>query len=651
MVIALQPAWTVWQWYFVVDLADAVVYGVVGYLLLSRSRHPVAWIVAVTALGGGLAALGSQWTELRWQHPGAPELELLQSCQNWAWVPGTLALILVVPWIARTDRAERIARLTMWLGVALTIWIVVLRWSDPYPWPEGDPIMPFPIRDTDWVELQIDLLQWGYLASAIGGFLAAAAVTRRWMLRKPDARRGLGWLAIATFLVSIGFVPIGLPPSWTDFLPVEVTPLSHLSSQLFFPGALLVAVLGQRMWGIRVGVSRTLVWSLLTGGLVAAYVVLIALSGALFPGITDGFEQVAVTAVLAAAIDPARRFVQRRVDHLVHGDSAEPIRVVRRVGRSMGAGGSPTDLLGGVLDDLVTSLRLRGGLIELAGTGGAAHRVAVGDGGDPGDPALTVPLVLDGELIGGLHLWPRYGERIDGQTERTVTALIPLVAVAARLAATALALSESRTRLATARDEERRALRRELHDGLGPALAGVGYGLHAARNLLDTDPQAAGSLLDLLREELDARVADVRSLARELVPPVLLENGLPAALAELAERQRMTGLTVELEIGDLPPIGTDLATTLYGVAVEAVRNVVRHAEATACRISLTAPDPERLRLAITDDGIGIAPDAVVGVGTQSMRERADTLGAQLSVGPTPTGGTLVEMFVNLAARP
>jgi signal transduction histidine kinase len=247
-------------------------------------------------------------------------------------------------------------------------------------------------------------------------------------------------------------------------------------------------------------------------------------------------------------------------------------------------------------------------------------------------------------LVGALRVWPRPGERLDGRSERALAALVPTVAVAAKLASTAEALSESRARIAVARDEERRALRRELHDGLGPALAGVSYGLMAARNVLTADPAAAGRLLDQMVTELDARIEEVRTLARELVPPVLLEEGLPAALTELAERHRMAGLEVELSLGDLPPgLAPRTATAMYGVAVEAVRNVVRHAAATACRLDLECDTDGSLVLRVTDNGVGI-PDAVEsGVRLQSMRERAEAIGGVLVVEQIADGGTRVEL--------
>ena len=532
-------------------------------------------------------------------------------------------------------------------GGVLSVVIVGFRFTDPFPWPMAEPVMPFAVKDEEWASTLLTIDERLTAVTVVLGALAAIDLARRRQQGSGDRRRGLGWLAIGVSLMTISFIPLAMPASWTDWLPEEFTPLVHLGSQLFFPAALLVAVLGQRLWGLRLAVNRTVAWSLLTAVLIVAYVALVGLSSLLVPGIDDDVERVVATALIAAAIGPVRRFVQRRVDHLVHGESREPIRVVDRVGRGIGRRDSPTELLGGVLDDLVSSLRLDGAAIVVAERSGSDRTASFGN--TSGDDGLVLPLVLDEELIGSLSAWPRPGERLDGATQRALAALVPTVAVAARLAATAEALSESRARIAVARDEERRALRRELHDGLGPALAGVGYGMQAARNLLATDPTAAGQLLDRLAGELDARIEEVRSLARELVPPVLVDEGLPAALEELAERHRLTGLRVELEIGKLPVLEPATASSLYGIVVEAVRNVIRHAGATSCRISIGTDASGVLRLAVVDDGVGIAGDVASGVGLQSMQERADAIGAVLSVGRGAGGGTRVEL--NASAVP
>ncbi|MFC7759002.1 sensor histidine kinase [Catellatospora bangladeshensis] len=112
--------------------------------------------------------------------------------------------------------------------------------------------------------------------------------------------------------------------------------------------------------------------------------------------------------------------------------------------------------------------------------------------------------------------------------------------------ATNRALAGSRSRLAEARDEERRALRRDLHDGLGPALSGIGLGLAATRNLLHRDPAAAEALLDRLAEEMSQRAESVRHLARALLPADLADGRLVPALHTLAERYALAGLDMRV---------------------------------------------------------------------------------------------------------
>jgi signal transduction histidine kinase len=128
----------------------------------------------------------------------------------------------------------------------------------------------------------------------------------------------------------------------------------------------------------------------------------------------------------------------------------------------------------------------------------------------------------------------------------------------------------------------------------------------------------------------------------------LLDAGLAPALEQLVERHRLSGLTIELQIDPLPDLPSTLASALYGVAVEALRNVVRHADATQCSVALDRTGTELL-LSIVDNGAGIAPDAVSGVGLQSMRERADAIGATLRVEPARPHGTRVELAADLDA--
>ena len=310
------PDWSEDQWYFVVDLADALVYGTVAWVILSRRSHPVGWILALTAVGGGLAAISFQWVIRLAADPTLPELQPLPSAQQWGWVPGTLALVTVVPWLVRDKALGPWAWAAVVAGVLMTTSMVVARVTDPYPWPDGEPSAPFPIRSQAWADFLMDVFRWQMGALTALGLLAALGVAVRWR-RSPDERRGLGWLAIGATLLTLAFLPLALTDEVAEVLPVWFTPVLHLASQLFFPGAVLVAVLRQRLWGLDLVVSRALVWALLTAGVVASYLAVVAALGPLLT--SDEVPEVLAAAIVAAGFQPARRWVQQRVDHLVRG--------------------------------------------------------------------------------------------------------------------------------------------------------------------------------------------------------------------------------------------------------------------------------------------------------------------------------------------
>lgn len=570
------PVWNVNQWFFAVDAVDAVVYGAVAWLLLSRTHHPVAWILAVTSVGGGLAALGAQWTLLWYERPDLPQLRGLQLMQSVAWVPGTLALIVVVPWLLRDGPLDRTAKGLVGLGIALVAWTVLLRVTDPFG-PDGDPLSPLAIRNESWEELISRAAKWENGALVTLGLVATTDVwRRRGRTTDAGARRALTWLAVSVAVLSLSFLPLALPDAWSAELPMAFTPLVHLVSQALYPAAILGVVLRQRLWGLDLAVRRTLTWWLLTAGLVVAYVTVVAALGAVLPGDDDGFTRVLATALVAAGFQPAHAWVQRGVDALVHGDARRPTAVARRVGTTLGGARDVDELIHGVLDGLVTSLRLGGARIDTDDEVGRPRSLAAIGEVDPAR-AIEVPLLHRGAPIGVLHVAPRPNERLDGRSLATVEELAPVIAATVALASTTGELRRSRARLAEARDEERRTLRRELHDGLGPALAGIGLGLQAARNTIERDPAATAALLDRLAIELDARVEEVRGLARGLLPPALEELGLAPALVDLAERQQAAGLQVDVTVDGLGAVPPEVGSAVYAIAAEAVRNVQRHA--------------------------------------------------------------------------
>jgi len=202
-------------------------------------------------------------------------------------------------------------------------------------------------------------------------------------------------------------------------------------------------------------------------------------------------------------------------------------------------------------------------------------------------------------------------------------------------------LQRSREHLVTAREEERRRLRRDLHDGLGPQLASLTLKLETARNRLAHD-SLADTLLSDLAQRTQVTVADIRRLVYALRPPALDELGLLSALRELTLLSS-DQVVMHLDAPDcLPELPAAVEVAVYRITQEALTNVVRHAHAHHCDMCLTLDETAgRLSLSIQDDGCGLPPSRGVGVGLFSMRERAEELGGTWTIEQVSSGGTRV----------
>ena len=249
-----------------------------------------------------------------------------------------------------------------------------------------------------------------------------------------------------------------------------------------------------------------------------------------------------------------------------------------------------------------------------------------------------------GEPVGQLILAPRLGESGFGAADRRLLDdLARQAGVAAHTVRLTDALKRSRERLVTAREEERRRLRRDLHDGLGPALAAQTLKVGAARALYPRDPASADRLLGELERDIAAALADIRRLVYNLRPPALDELGLCAAIRECAAQYHAQGaseLRITVEAPEhLPSLPAAIEVAAYRIAQEALANVVRHAGARNCRIRLALG--ALLELEIADDGVGLPDQRRIGVGLTSMRERAEELGGTCVIEAAPGGGTLV----------
>lgn len=400
--------------------------------------------------------------------------------------------------------------------------------------------------------------------------------------------------------------------------------------------AVTVAILRYRLFTIDIIISRTLVYAGLTAAVVGLYaLIVVGLEVAFRSSGAPAFSLLAA-GVIAVAFAPLRDRLQRGANRLLYGDRDDPYTALSRLGRQLEGTLVPGEILPAITRNVTQALRLPYAAIELQGDAASA---TLSGAAPPG--ALRLPLSYQNEAIGDLVVAPRGpGDPFNQADRRLLDDLARQAGVAVHAARLTADLQRSRERIVSAREEERRRLRRDLHDGLGPQLAALAIQAGALRTTIPRDPAAATELAGELRTELKAAVGDIRRLVHGLRPPALDELGLVGALRQRASRYAMGGVAdVAGEQGlvvtvfapeDMPPLPAAVEVAAYRIADEALANVAKHAAARSCDVRLAIED-SRLVLQVLDDGRGIAPDRTAGVGLLSMRERAEELGGTLAV--------------------
>jgi signal transduction histidine kinase len=408
------------------------------------------------------------------------------------------------------------------------------------------------------------------------------------------------------------------------------------------PVSIGLALLRHRLYDVDVLINRTLVYGALTASVVGVYVLVLAYVGTLFQARGDALSLLAAAAV-ALVIQPLRARLQRGVNHLLYGQRDEPYAVLSGLGKRLEATISPEAVLPTIVATVREALKLPYAAIALERED--AITIHATSGMPVADP-VRLPLVYRGEAIGHLLLAPRaLGETFTPADRRLLEDLGHQAGVAAHAVQLTADLQSSREKLVNAREEERRRLRRDLHDGLGPALAAHTLKVGAARALLPPDAQAADHLLAELEDDIEVALADIRRLVYELRPPALDELGLLGAIRETAAQYapaagRGGQLTVRVEAPErLPSLPAAVEVAAYRIVQESLANIVRHADARTCRVELAVDSA--LHLTIVDDGVGLPTNRHAGVGLTSMRERAAELGGTCVIESAPAAGTCV----------
>jgi two-component system NarL family sensor kinase len=480
------------------------------------------------------------------------------------------------------------------------------------------------------------------LATALpAGFAALLLRYRRARIREDRVALRLVLLAWA------GALGAGLFLNWLpDVLTGRPLVPGGLLVVLLAPtllACLLAAVLRYRLEDVEATVRRSLLQAVVAAAVGSLF---LAAVGPLNLTSEASVQPMLAGGAVALLLVPLAFALWRGLRLIVYGDREFPYRVVSEL-RRLDPLTSPDDVLQEMLVLLARRLRLSFAEIEAVGPGGAHLHTSIGTSRGR---KTTVDLAVAGSRLGRLRIEVaptrdpfgpgdrRLLEDVGGQ----VGALVQAVLINQEL-------QRSREHLVTAREEERLRIRRDLHDGLGPSLATLALRLEAARDLIADDPRGAIVLVGELSEQARAEIREIRRLVDGLRPPTLDQLGLVAALRQSAEEHNVAStasheaqrLIWRVEADDaLEPLPAAVEVAAYRIAAEAVNNAQRHSGASTCVVTLHR-EGDALYVEVRDDGTGVDPGSVTGIGLSSMRERAEELGGTWSVESTQGGGTTV----------
>jgi two-component system NarL family sensor kinase len=607
------------QNFLVTDSLLAMTFALCGALVAwRRARNPIGWLLlcggaahATTVCLVGLLSFGlvHGWSE--------PTLGVIVTAATASWPLGLRLFIPFALLLFPTGTLTRRFRPAAWLTVIIAVLFECWALTTTSPYSVGGPppyTGAFAITALEPFRPQLDLA-----AIVVPMLIDVAVLAVRYRHGDERQRRQMLWLMLAV-LCAVPWAPFG----------ISATSLQVL---IFLqPVAMAIGLLRPQLFDIKLVVSRTLLYLVLSGAVLLLYSGVVLFFDLVLQSRLGDVGAALVALGVAIAFQPGRAWLQTRIDRLFYGDRGDPVRALRTLGdRLRRDPGSLEDLLTAVRE----SLRLPYAAFRLDGRETATS-------GQPGGRVEVLPLLSsdngDVELVVGV----RPGQsRLDPEDLRVLGVLVAPLAVAVRATVLSAELQASRQRLVSAREEERRRLRRDLHDGLGPTLSGLAFTTDAARNLVTAEPAGALELLGQLREHTNAAIGEIRRLVDGLRPPAIDELGLVDALRQQADRlsYRAGGDPLRIII-DAPdgrlelPAAVEVAA--YRIVVEALANAARHSAADQARVTISLSD--ELRIEVTDNGGSSSTAWAPGVGTASMAERAAEVDGWCRSGPGPGGG-------------
>lgn len=621
-----------------VYVLDAIVGGLVpaaGALVLSRAPgNRVGWVLAST-VGLAVSFVLAEAAHLATRLGGAPWAPWAAWFAEITWIPFLAVLTLLPLWFPTGRVPSR-----PWL--VLQVWLLTLFAALAVACvlhPEladGSP-SPLPTGGLPWPEGFESTLT---AALAYSSPLCLAALVARHRRSPPDERPRLRWVVAATALAVVVTLLPGVPLPLSDVL---------FGLAVALVGAAVASAVLRDGETLHHLVDRTCVYGFAAVGCHVLYVVVVTTAGTLLPP-AAGFLGVAAVAI---AFTPARAAATLALRRFLRGGRSDPLAALatvddRLAGRGLDGTAAALDAVRasaglpwvGVLDGGGTLVAQSGdpGLAPVDPAPGAGPRLAFPL--SPPAPDSASPVARATREPVGTLVAADTGRPPDERDRALLAAYARTLGHALRAARLVDELRRTREDLVLAREEERRRLHRDLHDGLGPVLSAAVLGLDGVRHDLGASAPPA---LTRVKEDLRDVIVDLRRLVQDLRPPALDDLGLVEALRRHVDVPGGAGRVIALEADAVPaelPAAVEVAA--YRIATEALANALRHAGARTHAVALWSAD-DALWIRVRDDGRGLG-DALQrpgdGVGLRSMTERAELLGGSLTVASDPSGTTV-----------
>ncbi|RTR27845.1 hypothetical protein EKG37_18310 [Robertmurraya yapensis] len=418
-----------------------------------------------------------------------------------------------------------------------------------------------------------------------------------------------------------------------------ITELIYTGGLILIPIAITFAIFKYKLWDINVVIHRTVLYGLLSLFVILFYVGVVGLISRALRTEENVFASIITAGIIAVCFQPLKEKLQSIVNHMIYGDRDNPYSILNRLNTVLEAAKNTEHVLPRVVKTISQALKIPYVAIHLRERG--TYQV-IASIGEPLEVGMEIPLFHQGQELGKLSLSNRSSsEPFSHADKKLLQDLARQVGIVANSILLHKDLQWSRQQLVKATEEERRRLRRDLHDGLGPSLASLAIKMDVANSIMTKDLQKSKELLVEMDTQIKQLLQDIRRIVYSLRPSTLDDLGLLSAIKELISHYKTSKIHFTLDGPEmLPSLPAAVEIAVYRIVQEAITNVARHSKGKNCSISVVVDD--KLHLQITDDGRGLPEHLQYGIGIKSMRERAEELGGSFTILSQSTGGTVIQ---------